>query len=143
MKYLLPILLFLVALNTDARADVFATPQAAKASIDKAMELIVANDIDGGFSQLKAYAVVPPAEFDAFLGQAKFQMSPLASRFGKTIGHEFIKEDKVGNSFIRLTYLLRYEKHATRWFYILYNNGTGWMLNAFYFNDRVQDLFPN
>jgi len=143
MKYILPAILLLITLGSEARADSFSSPQAARVSIDKVMAAIAADNVDGGLSQIKPYSALPPAEFDAALGQIKYQLSPMASRFGKSIGYEFIKEDKVGNSFIRFTYLQKYEKHAIRWFFIFYDSGTGLMLNALFFRDNMQDLFPN
>lgn len=135
------ILCLVLLLPGIANADSFATAAAAKTFIDRVMVKVATGDIEGGLKQLKPYAIVPPAEFDAMAGQVSLQLPAISQRFGKAIGYEFIREDSAGESVVRLLYLQKFERHAMRWRFLLYKGGDGWVLNTFAYDDRLQDVF--
>lgn len=98
MKYLL----ILIALfPVIVKADTLPTLTAAKEVTDKAMTMIAGNDLEGGLKLLKPYLVIPAAEFDVMLSQATMQLPAISQRFGNSVGKEFIREDKVGDSLVR------------------------------------------
>lgn len=107
------------------------------------MAKVGAGDLDGGFAIFKPYTAVPTAEVDAVIGQTKLQSLAMSQRYGNPIGYEFLAEDKLGNSFTRLTYMLRHEQNGVRWVFILYNGSQGWNINSFYYTDRAPQYFPN
>lgn len=125
-----------------AMADTFQSSTAAKEFTDKVMMRLAAGDFEGGLKMMKPYTIIPEAEFDAMMGQAKLQLPAISQRFGKPIGREFIREDKVGDSLVKIVQLLKHEKHALRWTFYFYKSRNGWVLNTFHFDDRIQDLFP-
>jgi hypothetical protein len=124
-----------------AYADSLKSPVEARQLIDRVMTLLAAGDVEGGLRLAKPYLVIPEAEFEAMLGQAKMQMPLMSQRFGKSIGRELLREDKAGESFLRLVYIHKFEKHAARWTFIFYRPDEGWVLNSFHFDDNVRALF--
>lgn len=137
------VLFFVLALlmAPAALADSLKTADAAVALTDEVMRKIAAGDLRGGLGIAKPYAIVPPAEFEATIGQAELQMPVMTARFGKSIGYELLRNDSVGESLAQVVYLHRFEKHATVWRFILYRGGEGWVLNTFYFVDDIRTAF--
>ena len=88
----------------------------------------------------KSQTIIPSAEFEAMIGQAVNQMPLMTARFGNTLGQEFIKEVRVGESLAELIYIHRFDKHAMRWQFYLYRGKNGWVINTFRFDDRWPEL---
>jgi hypothetical protein len=65
----------------------------------------------------------------------------MSQRFGKSIGFEFISEDKEGASLLRIIQIQKFERHAMRWVFFFYRNNEGWVLNSFKFDDAIQTMF--
>jgi len=64
----------------------------------------------------------------------------LSQRFGSSLGSEFIKEVKVGDSLVAFTYLNKFDHHAMRWMFYGYHAKAGWVVDSFRFDD-VTALF--
>jgi hypothetical protein len=62
---------------------------------------------------------------------------------GKTIGTEFVREDKVGENLFRLTYLQRCEKRPMRWVFYFYRGKNGWGLYGFFWDEDIAQMFPH
>jgi hypothetical protein len=124
------------------KAETLPTLPAAMEITDKAMSSVADGDLEGGLKLLKPYLVIPPAEFDAMLGQATLQLPAISQRFGRSVGKAFIREDKVGDSLVRFIFIQKFEKTAMRWLFFYYRSPTGWVLNTFTYDDSFQLLFP-
>ena len=105
------------------------------------MQRVAKDDIEGGLGTLKPYWLMGPGEFDAVAEKVKLQLPLLRQRFGKAIGFEFVRDEKVGTSLRQFTYLQRFEKHATRWVFIFCRGEKDWLLNSFWFDDNTRALF--
>lgn len=115
--------------------------KASRELSDQVMKLVSAGDMEAGIRLVKPYLIIPEAEMETMIGQAKLQAPMLEMRFGKPVGAEFISEDRVGESVMRIVQICRYEKHLTRWNFYFYRTPTGWVLNTFNFDDKIQALF--
>ena len=63
---------------------------------------------------MQPLTVIPTSEFEAAAGQVKLQAPMYSQRYGPQTGSEFIKEEKVGDSLVRLTYIAKFEHHVMR-----------------------------
>lgn len=108
---------------------------------EQTMKTVVAGDLRGGLELARPYVVVPPAEFDALIGQAELQFPMMTARFGKPVGYELLYEKEVGQSLLKVVYLYRFERHATVWNFYFYRGSGGWVLNSFHFDDEIRALF--
>jgi hypothetical protein len=108
---------------------------------DAAMVKVGSGDIEGGLKEIRPFTVIPSAEFDAMMGQLPLQLPGITARFGSSIGQEFIKEDRLGDSLVRLVYVNKFEKHAMRWLFYCYKGKGGWVVNTFRFDDKWHELF--
>jgi hypothetical protein len=140
MKKLL-IVVLLVVFSQSAFAATFKDTDDARTFFDKVMEVVGKGDIEGGLKQLTPYSVVPEAEMTVLIQQIGMQLPMIQSRFGKSIGHEFLKIEKVGESVAKFTYLQKFEKHVMAWKFIIYKPNDKWLLNTFDFNDKIKLLF--
>ena len=138
-SYLLALLTFW-SLNCDA-TQTLASPKEVRAMTDMVMSKVASGDLDFATSEVKKYSIVPDAEVDASFGQFKIQQSAIAQRFGASIGTEFVSEEKVGSSLLRLTYLHRFERHPMKWVFDFYRGNDGWVLDTFQSNDNLASLF--
>lgn len=108
---------------------------------DGVMARVGAGDIEGGLKAIRPHTIIPAAEFDAMLGQLPLQLPGISARFGASLGQEFIKEEKLGDSLARIIYIHKFEKHAMRWMFYAYKGKSGWVVNTFRFDDKWQELF--
>lgn len=128
-------------LCSSAVADTLKDTAAARQLTDKVMIKVGAGDMAGGVQLTRPFLIVPPAEFDVMLNQIDMQQPVITQRFGKTIGHEFIREEKIGANLLRIVQIHRFEKHAMRWTFYFYRGNEGWVLNTFKTDDDIPLLF--
>ena len=130
---------FLLIIAVPARADGLPTPEAARQLADKIMEAVSNGDTDRAFSLMKPYARVPSVDIDAANNKIKEQWR--AQPFGDSIRYEFLTNEMIGSSVLRITELHRFERHAMQWRFVFYKGAKGWTVNNFNVNDKLQDLF--
>ncbi|MBP8156569.1 MAG: hypothetical protein KAX81_06035 [Leadbetterella sp.] len=72
----------------------------------------------------------------------KTQLDALTLDFvGKFHGYELIKEQKIGENYIFLTYLGRYDRQPIRFDFEFYKPNTTWQIHSFSFDDKFgEDL---
>lgn len=109
----------------------------------KMMEMFIREDFKGGLDIAKKYWPLSPVEIDNLANQIQLQWSVVKQRFGNTIGYEFIKEEKIGNSFVRFFYLQKFEKHAIYWIFTYYRPKNRWIINQISFKDDLDPLFEH
>lgn len=125
----------------DVQAARLETPEDLRGFCDQVMDSLSKLKLDEVGAQIKANTFIPPSEMDAILGRVKLQMPMIVQRFGAPVGYEFIKEERVGQSFIRLTYVQRMERNGLPWHFIFYRAPGGWSVNTFLFVDNPTPLF--
>jgi hypothetical protein len=108
---------------------------------DKVIHQIEKMNISEAFAELKVYWPLPENEISSLESQTLRQLNVATDRFGKIIGSSFIIEEKVADFLVRRIYVIRYEKHLIRVMFVYYKNDEGWILNAFNWDDKADDLF--
>ena len=128
--------------TTVAFAQPVATPAEMRKVTDQIMDRVGRGDVEAGLKLLKPRTIIPEAEFDAMVGQAKLQLPMMVPRFGENLGYEFLREDRAGESLIRYVYIQKFDKHAMRWLFYIYRGKGGWVVNTFQFDDKLPSVFP-
>lgn len=118
-----------------------ADTKAARALTDAIMARIASGDLEGGLRMMQPYLVIPAADLETTIDQAKSQAPVMAQRFGKTIGSEFLRQDRAGERLLRIQQLQYFEQHATRWSFYFYRTPRGWALNTFVLSDDIKTFF--
>ena len=108
---------------------------------DSILEKVVKNKLKEAFDLSKQNWPIPAEEIDNLRYQTETQLKSVSSRFGKMLSKEFILEEKIGNSFVRYQYIVKFEKHAIRWMFIFYKPKSEWILNHMSWDDSIQLLF--
>jgi len=128
----------------EARAAGTAAPSLAdlRKVTDGVMAKVGSGDIEGGLRAIRPYTIIPSAEFEVMLSQVPAQLPGISARFGASIGQEFIREEKLGESVARIVYIHKFEKHPMRWMFFAYKGKSGWVINTFRFDDKWHELFP-
>ncbi len=139
MKRLMVYLVVVLGLGT-AEAATLQADADVRAFADRVMAKVAKADLPGAFAEMKPYTIIPPTEFDAAALQSKSQRDLVGTRFGATIGYEFISEKRSGQSLLKLTYIEMTERHAIPWIFYFYRTPNGWVLNSFFWHDRMTDL---
>lgn len=116
----------------------FRSEAEMRAFTDQVMELAAAGNLKAALDLVsEAYMVVPRAELEAMTGQALLQAPMVEGRFGKSLGHEFVKEEKAGKSIVR--YVQKFEKHPVGWRFVFYKPADHWLVNSFFFSDTMAE----
>ena len=129
-------LLLLLILPVCATA---ASSQSPKNITDAFFVSIIKGNISSGYDQLFQGSAIPvdkPQAVTALKQQTKNSLQ----LYGKSLGYEFIKEEKFGKSIVRLLYTLKSEKGPTIWEFYFYKPKNSWFLANVIFNDQFQLL---
>ena len=49
--------------------------------------------------------------------------------------------ERIGTSFVRYTFLQKYERYAMRWTFSFYRPKDGWMTSTFKWDDQIEALY--
>ena len=119
----------------------FRTIEEAEEKLAQAMGHMDKLEIEQGFSALKPYWPLPGQEIDSVIYKTNQQLPLIKERFGQPLGSEKACVQSIGDSWVRVTYLQKFEKHTMLWKAEFYKPKEAWVLNGFAFHDQWQTLF--
>jgi hypothetical protein len=108
---------------------------------DSLIDQMVSENFENGFDSAKAYWPIPTVEIDGIVNQIKQQWPLVQQRFGAAVGKEFVKEERIGQSFIRYYYLHKFNKHSIYWKISFYKANKEWKINTLTFHDNLDALY--
>ena len=79
----------------------------------------------------------PMAHQSLQIDTLKRQTQSVLPVYGKVLGFELYKQDKFGESLVRLIYIQRFEKHPIVWKFWIYKPSGAWRVNMVTFNDQL------
>lgn len=124
-----------------AQAAGLESARAARLLTNTVLEQVVAGDFEAGLRLLEPYVVVPKAEFDRLLQRTTASLPEIHKRFGASLAAERIDDAQIGESVYRVRHLQKFERHVLLWTFIFYRPRDAWVLDAFWFDDKIQNLF--
>ncbi|MFK8067486.1 MAG: hypothetical protein AB8D52_04505 [Gammaproteobacteria bacterium] len=133
--------LILCIFSMHSHAIGFGSIAEAEEKLEQVMEYMNKLEIEKGFSALKPYWPLPDEEIDSVVYQTKQQLPVIRERFGQPLGHEKACIQSIADSWKRISYLQKFEKHTLLWNVVLYKPENEWVLNGFSFDDSWQKLF--
>lgn len=113
----------------------------ARKVADQAMAFAIQEKFEEAYGSVKPFWPLPAVEIDGLANQMKTQWPMVQQRYGKSLAMEFIREERIGESFVRYTYLQKFERHAIRWMFGFYRPANDWVVNAVSWDDGVSELF--
>ncbi len=139
--FLIMTFVLIITFNTAAEDIGFAQRSQTKDFCDSFLNLMVEEDIEQAFDMVEKEWPFSISEIQSLESSTIKQLDSIKGRFGKILGYELIKEDKIKESFIKYTYVMKYEKHIIRWKFIFYKPEDKWILNSLNFDDSINKLF--
>ena len=114
--------------------------------IDKVCDNFMSDFKDGKFEEsmqlLKQNSVLDPSTVDTLQKQLLEQVKNGAfSAYGEVISYELIAEREVNNFAAKRYYALKLKKYFLRFMFTVYNNGNGWRIIHFKYDDKISELF--
>ncbi len=108
---------------------------------DNIMLLIKDEKFKDAFTVIRKFWPMPESEIDMLEMQTTKQLDMVKARFGSALEFILIDQREIKDNFIRYIYVIKYERHITRWEFIYYKPKTKWLLNTFKWDDDVSKLF--
>ena len=139
MKKIIVILILLV-FNLAMAGDLVSLKDTKDLS-DQLMAHFLRGEFQEGLGLAKPFWPLPPVEIDGLANQIATQWPMVQQRFGTTTGQEFIKEERLGNSFVRYYFLHKFENHSIYWRFTFYKPQNSWKVNGIQFLDELSPLF--
>jgi hypothetical protein len=93
------------------------------------------------FESLKLFSAIESTKLDTLEYLVKQQMAYIVPHYGKMLSFEELSEKDVKASFVKLTYLAKWQKYYLKVFFVLYNNGSYWTVSNFKYTEDIDDLF--
>lgn len=118
-----------------------ADTQAARELAERAMKRVEEGDVAGAFEILKPHWALPEHEISQLVIQSIQQRSMIQSRYGDSLGYEYLSWTAVGDSLVQFTYLEKFSNHPLVWQFSFYKPKEGWLVNSVAWSDQVQGLF--
>ncbi len=119
----------------------FAKQEQTRDFCNSFLASMVEEDIEKAFDMVENEWPFSISEIQSLESSTIKQLDSVKGRYGKILGYELIKEEKIKDSFIKYTYVMKYEKHIIRWKFIFYKPEDRWILNTFNFDDSINKLF--
>jgi hypothetical protein len=108
---------------------------------DQIMKHFLIEEFDEGVGKARPHWPLPPEELDGLVKQINDAWKIVRTRCGETTGLEFIREDRIGTSFVRYYYLHKFKNHAIYWEFVYYKPDSEWIVNRISFKDDLDFLF--
>jgi len=102
-------------------------------------KMVTAGKISEAYDKLLIGSKIPAQKPQA-VDVLKRQTSGGLPLYGKIIGIEKIREERIGKSIVRLVYVLKSESAPTMWEFYFYKPKDNWFLANVMFNDQFQLL---
>jgi len=142
MRFMCIPALALVLAAQGLHAATLGDEKAVRETVDQVMTQIAKDNVKGGIELLVPYwGSISRSLVDGGVSKAAEQRKLFQSRFGKSIGVQFIEQTIVAETFLRLVYIEKLENAAIRWVFFFYNPGGGWRFNFFTVDDNIGALF--
>jgi hypothetical protein len=105
------------------------------------MRLIKDNRVKDAFAIIKSIWPMPESEIDILEVQTTKHLEAAKERFGATIEYALVEEKVIQDTFFKFVYVIKYDRHITRWEFIYYKPKTKCLLNALKLDDDIGKLF--
>lgn len=96
---------------------------------DGVMGSVGADNVRGAIEQIKRYIVGSPKQIKE-MEDRLYSWNITTTQLGYAQGSEFVKRNEFSTTLVRLVYLAKYDRGATRWIFVFYQRPGGWALVA-------------
>jgi hypothetical protein len=105
------------------------------------MKRIAAGDDKGALDLLRGQFPEATKQFEEVREKTLIERRKLPSKFGKVVDVRFVRQERVSDFLLRLTYVERRTVHLIRWEFVFYRANSEWRLNSYVWDENVAALF--
>lgn len=102
----------------------------SKALANQSTLLLAQEKFDGGFQVLKRHWPLPDAELALVIRQTTADWPRLRQRYGRTQAITFLGEQRLSPTFVRYSYLHRFEKGSGQWQFTFQQYRGAWLVDG-------------
>ncbi len=124
-----------------ANAKDLRSPNDTKVISEKMVGHFIKKEFTEGMAIAKPHWPLPQVELDNLIKKIEKQWPIVDKRFGQAINYELVREQKIGDSFIRYYYLHKFKNHAIYWKITFYKPENEWVVNGVSFKDNLDILY--
>lgn len=114
--------------------------QQINAVCDNFMKLFADNKTKEALELLKKNTVLTNSAIDTLLVTITQQKETVFSQFGTMLSSEYVNEKKVKDFIAKRFYIIKFTKFFLKVDFTLYNNGSGWTITSFHYNEDADEL---
>jgi hypothetical protein len=115
-----------------------------KERIDKVCDQFMQTFADGKIQEalqlFKQNTVMSPATIDTLQVSINDQFDKIFSAYGKMLSYEFVTERKIKDFIAKRFFILKFDKYYLKFDFTLYNNGKGWTITSFNYNEDLIEI---
>jgi hypothetical protein len=119
----------------------FASEREMKDYCQSVVSHIQSGDTDAAFGLIKSEWLFDQAEIDSVKEKTVSQLAGLQDRFGSPFSTAEVGVERISDFVIRFTYIVKYDRHILRWLFVFYKPKNVWLLNSFWWDDNISELF--
>lgn len=105
-------------------------------------ELFKQNKVSEAFELLAPHWPIGQEDFESVKSKSLEYLDIYHERFAPAHSAVMVKEEAVKDFALRETWCVLFRNNAIRLTFIYYKNQDGWILNAFKWDDRLENIFP-
>lgn len=139
-KFVFTILLTSFAFISIGQVNSEKDKERINAVCDKFMKYFLDGKIPEAIQLLKVNSIMSHTALDSVQVTITDQMNYILSTYGKMLSYEFIMERKIKNFYTKRFYILKLEYFYLKFHFSIYNNGTGWKITNFEYNEDLSEL---
>jgi len=107
---------------------------------DDFMQTFVSGKVSDALQLLKQNTVMDTSSIDTLQVTIQKQMRDIFPQYGKMVSSEFVKEKKIKDFIAKRFYVIKFSKFFLKADFTLYNNGNGWTITTFHYNEEIDEL---
>lgn len=136
---LLPLILLTLSINISAAS--LTSEEDTLRLCEKSVSLFSPGKAADSFNILAKHWLLPKHEITNLINQTDSQLTAIGYRYGEVIGIDFISTERMGNSFLRHTFIRKFENHALRFVCTFYQPKNTWVVNSVHWDDDISESF--
>ncbi len=107
---------------------------------DQFMRTFADRKISDALLLLKQNSVMTSSTIDTLQTTIENQAQNIFSAYGKILSAEFVDERKVKDFIVKRFYILKFDKYYLKFSFTLYNNGKGWTITNFSYDEELIEI---
>lgn len=141
MKNILVLLFLLIGFSGICQITTMSNLKEVNTNSKKWSSLFLKGQKAAMFDDMKKYWPIPEEKIDDMKNKTLQFKDMITQSYGNPVDVIKISDENLSNAAYRESYYLRYERSALRTIFIYYNNGTGWVLSSFEWDDKFTEEF--